>query len=250
MSTHATRFDTPSGRAILDFAMSLSGISASTHALQAILLRQDVTADNLTNVSTPGFKRRLAGGQGADFSQGPLEATGETATNAFDLAVQGEGFFKAQSGDGAVYLRAGVFGLDAHRELVTPQGYKLSPTIRLPADATGFSVRGDGTVLAGRPNGSQTAVGQITLTRFPNPAGLLNAGGSAYAPFPAAGLPRDGVPGTAGFGTLVTGALEGSNVDLAMETVASLRNLRSFQVNARMIRAQDDMLGTLLDVRH
>ena len=77
----------------------------------------------------------------------------------------------------------------------------------------------------------------------------MSAGGNAYAPFPAAGLPRDGIPGTAGFGTLVTGALEGSNVDLATETVDSIRNLRSFQVNVRMIRAQDDMLGTLLDVR-
>ncbi len=225
--------------------MSLSGISASANALGSILLRQDVAANNLANVATPAFKRQLAGGQGADFSQGPLE----TATNAFDLAVQGEGFFKAQSGDGAVYLRAGIFGLDANRELVTPQGYRLSPSIQLPADATGFSVRGDGIVLANRPDGGQTAVGQITLTRFPNPAGLLSAGGSAYAPFPAAGLPQDGVPGTAGFGTLATGALEGSNVDLATEMVASIRNLRTFQVNARMIRAQDDMLGTLLDVR-
>lgn len=246
MSTPALRFDTLPGWAILRLAMSLSGISAAASALRSILVRQDVAAHNLANVATPGFKRRLAGAPGADFSQGSLE----TATNAFDLTVQGEGLFKAQSRDGTVYLRAGIFGLDAHRELVTPQGYRLSPSIQLPADATGFAVRGDGTVLASRPDGNQTAVGQITLTRFPNSAGLLNAGGNAYAPFPAAGLPRDGIPGTGGFGTLVTGALEGSNVDLGAETVASIRALRTFQVNARMIRAQDDMLGTLLDVRH
>lgn len=232
-------------------------ISASASALQSILVRQDVTAHNLANIQTPGFKRTQAlnharanggtevGDIRVDHAQGPLE----TATHAFDLAVQGEGFFKVQSGDAVRYVRAGVFGLDANRELVTPQGDRLSPSIRLPDGATGFAVQGDGAVLALMADGTRVEAGRITLTRFPNPGGLLQAGGGAFAPFPTAGLPQEGAPGTGGRGTLATGMLEGSNVDLAEETVASIRNLRTFQVNARMVRAQDEMLGTLLDVR-
>ena len=62
-------------------------------------------------------------------------------------------------------------------------------------------------------------------------------------------MPQDGIPGTGGFGILVSGALEGSNVGLPEEMVDSIRNLRGFQVNARAFRAQDQMLGTLLDIR-
>ena len=237
--------------------MSIGGLSSSVSALQSILVRQDVMANNLANVNTPGFKRsrafnetRASGGTdiaqiSTDYSQGPIE----TATNAFDLGIQGEGFFKVQSPNGSTgYVRAGIFGLNVNRELVTPQGLRLSPSIQLPADATGFAVQRDGTVLAMRPGGQQT-VGQITLTRFPNPGGLLQQGGGVLTAFPAAGVPQDGIPGTGAFGSLATG-LEGSNVDLAEELVNSMTDLRTFQINTKVIRTQDEMLGTLLDIRH
>ena len=238
--------------------MSISGFNASASALQAFLVRQDVTANNLANVSTPGFKRssasladrRSSGVDVADIREDPRQGPLDTATNPFDLAIEGEGFFKVQAPEGTRYVRAGVFGLDANRELVTPQGFRLSPSIQVPQNASGFAVQGDGSVLALNPDGSQSPIGQVTLTRFPNPSGLLKAGGGAYAPFTSAGVPRDGIPGTGGFGSLRTGALEDSNVDLAEETVASIRDLRAFQVNAKMIRVQDEMLGTLLDIRH
>ena len=231
--------------------------SASVSALRSMIVRQDVTANNLANVSTPGFKRARALNQdrapsgtdiaqiSSDFRQGDLEV----ATNAFDLGISGEGFFKVQTPSGVGYVRAGVFGLDSNRELVTPQGFRLSPSVQLPADATGFAVRPDGAVTALR-GGVETSVGQITLSRFPNPGGLLQSGGGALSPFPGAGIPQDGIPGTGGFGSLVSGVLESSNVDLGEEAVASVRDLRAFQVNARMIRVQDEMLGTLLDIRH
>jgi len=233
-------------------------LSASVSALQAILVRQDVTAHNLANVSTPGFQRARAlnqerspsGTDVAQISRDPRQGSLDVATNAFDLAISGEGFFKVQTPSGVGYLRAGVFGLDANRELVTPQGFRLSPSIRLPEEAAGFAVRQDGTVLALNRDGSQTEAGRITLSRFPNPGGLLQAGGGVLSPFPTAGIPQDGIPGAGSFGMLLSGALEESNVDLAEETVASIRDLRAFQVNARTLRTQDEMLGTLIDIRH
>ncbi len=239
-------------------AMStFSGLNASASALQSVLVRQDITSNNVANALTAGFKRsralnaeRAGGGTdiaeiSRDYSQGPMEV----ATNAFDLGIQGEGFFKVQTPNGVGYVRAGLFGLDKNRELVTPQGFKLSPSVQIPADATGFAVGKDGRVMAFRPGGVQEEVGQITLSRFPSPGGLLQAGGGVLAPFPSAGIPRDGIPGTPGFGELGTGMLESSNVDLGQEMVDGIVNLRAFQVNARMIRAQDQMLGTLLDIR-
>ena len=124
--------------------MSIAGLSKSASALRSFLVRQDLTANNLANIATPGFKRTLASSGLTDTAQGPLE----TATNPFDLAVQGEGLFKVETSEGTRYVRAGIFGLDANRELVTPQGFRLDPSIQLPANATGFAVQGSGQVLA------------------------------------------------------------------------------------------------------
>lgn len=238
--------------------MSLSGFSTTVSALQSFVVRQDVTANNTANVLSAGFKRSRALNQDVrpsgtriseispDFRQGGLE----TATNAFDLAIEGEGFFKVQGpGDAARYVRAGVFGLDSNRELVTPQGLRLSPPVQIPFNASGFAVRADGTVVARLPDGTEQNAGQITLTRFPNPAGLLQEGGGVYAAFTTAGVPQDGAPGSGAFGALVSGTLEGSNVDLAEETVDAIRNLGAFKINAKVIRVRDEMLGTLLDIR-
>ncbi len=235
----------------------MSGLSASSSALQSLLVRQDITAHHAANALTAGFKRSRAlnqtrHGGGTDIteiSRDPSQGSLEVATHAFDLGIQGEGFFKVQTANGgAGYVRAGLFGLDANRELVTPQGFRLSPPVRIPQDATGFAIGRDGRVLAFL-DGHQEEVGQITLSRFPNPGGLLQAGGGVLAPFPSAGIPRDGIPGSPGFGELASGALESSNVDLGREMTDQVGNLRAFQINAKMVRTQDEMLGTLLDIR-
>lgn len=238
--------------------MAFGGISAALSGMQSAIVRQTISAHNVANVATPGFKsaRGLAserpGRAGADissvlrdFSQGPIQ----TATNAFDLAIAGEGFIPLETPSGIRYARAGVFGLDAAGTLVTPQGFRTSPPIRLPDGTSGFAVGPDGAVTAVLPDGSAQPIGQIALVRFANPQGLLDEGGGILAPGPASGLPRFGAAGTAGFGTFVSGALEGSNVDLGREMVEQILATRTFQFNAAAFRANDETLGTLLDIK-
>ncbi len=238
--------------------MGFGGISAALSGMQSAVVRQMISANNVANLATPGFKtsrgftseRPGAGGTDLssvrqDLSQGPLE----TATNAFDLAVSGDGFIPVETPSGIRYTRVGIFGIDGAGTLVTPQGYRTSPPIQLPAGATGFAVGADGTVSALLPDGTTQAVGQIPLARFANPEGLLAEGGGILAPGAGSGLPQFGTAGTGAFGSFVSGALEGSNVDLATQMVEQILATRTFQFNAAALRANDETLGTLLDIR-
>ena len=238
--------------------MSFGGISAALSGMQSAVVRQMIGANNIANLSTPGFKsssgftseRPGHGGTDlasirADLSQGPIQ----TATNAFDLAVSGNGLLPLETPAGIRYTRAGVFGLDGAGNLVTPQGYRTSPPIQLPAGATGFAVGSDGTVSALLADGSAQAVGQIPLARFANPEGLLAEGSGIMAPGPDSGPPQFGTAGVGAFGSLVSGALEGSNVDLATQMVEQILATRTFQFNAAALRVSDETLGTLLDIK-
>lgn len=237
--------------------MSLAGMAASLSGMQTAILRQAISASNVANVSTGGFKSArpvqtslatsgtgLSGVRG-DFSQGSLE----TARNAFDLAVMGEGFLPVETPAGIRYSRAGVFGIDGEGNLVTPEGHRPFPAVRIPAGSSGFEVLADGTVRATLPDGTTRDVGRLQVARFANPDGLLREGGGLYAPGPNAGEPQIGAPGTGGRGALASGMLEGSNVDLAREMVELLLTTRTFQFNAAALRAQDETLGTILDIR-
>ncbi|MBI4230347.1 MAG: flagellar hook basal-body protein [Planctomycetes bacterium] len=237
--------------------MSFHALRVGASGMQAALVRQSISANNVANLQTTAFKATLArqtdvkgGGTRVastplDDRQGPIEM----ATNAFDLAIDGPGLLRVRTPEGIRYTRAGVFGLDAQGELVTPQGYHLDPPVRMAAGAVSFEVATDGTVRALDANGNAAVAGQIALVNFDNVQGLTIEGRNLYAASLASGLPRGGAPGSPGFGRLRTGALEGSNVDLAEETVAQIRDLHAFKINARTVRTADQMLGTLLDLR-
>ncbi len=237
--------------------MSFHALRVGASGMHAALVRQAITANNVANVSTTAFTASLArqtdvkgGGTRVastplDDRQGPIEI----ATNAFDLAIEGPGLLRVRTPEGIRYTRAGVFGLDAKGELVTPQGYRLDPPVRLPSGAASFEVAADGTVRSLDAKGNASVAGQIGLVTFDNVQGLTIEGQNLYAASLASGVPRGGAPGSPGFGRLRTGALEGSNVDLTEETVAQIRDLHAFRINAGTVRTTDQMLGTLLDLR-
>ncbi|MEZ6119275.1 MAG: flagellar basal-body rod protein FlgG [Pirellulaceae bacterium] len=246
--------------------------SATGMKAQETLL--DVTANNLANVNTNGFKRshvdfadllyssvRKAGaetsqgqfapvglqvGSGARatgttklFTPGTLEQTG----NATDFAIEGDGFFKVQIPGGEVrYTRDGAFRTDAAGQLVTVNGYILDPAITVPDGATNVSVGKDGTVSA-LVSGQPTALGQIQLARFLNPAGLSDEGNNLYAVTAASGAEVLGTPGQNGIGTIMGGYLEKSNVEIVTELVSLITAQRAYEVNSRAIRAGDEMLS-------
>lgn len=233
------------------FLFSLSGLQAARDG-------QAVSSHNVSNVLTSGFKSqrltqsdaRTGGTRVSSIDSlnqhGPILRTG----GSIDLAIAGNGFFQLQnSAGGVLYSRDGSFKLDGLGRLADSSGNRLLPPITVPPNAQALQVTSDGQIGAVLPNGSVQNLGQIQLAQFANPGGLLRQGENLLSQTAASGAPLSGVPGQGNFGTLVSGALEGSNVDLATEMVSQIVNQRAFEANLKPIQTADEMLGTLLDLK-
>ncbi|MBQ2048011.1 MAG: flagellar basal-body rod protein FlgG [Schwartzia sp.] len=235
----------------------------------------DVVAHNLANVNTYGAKKvraefhdllyqtlRPAGGNsGPDsqyptglqiglgdrlaatqriFTQGNLQATG----NPTDIAIEGEGFFRVEMPDGTIaYTRDGSFKLDSDRRLVTTDGYPEADNITIDQNASNDSITISGTGLVSDVVDGQTnEVGQITITRFVNPAGLTAIGKNLFIETEASGEPLDGNPGEDGAGTLVQSVIEMSNIQVVEEMVNMIVAQRAYESDAKAITTSDSML--------
>jgi flagellar basal-body rod protein FlgG len=179
-----------------------------------------------------------------DFRQGTVLSTG----NPLDMMIEGDGFFQLQMLDGTIrYTRDGSFKLNADREIVTAQGYRLEPQITVPDDAVEISVSRDG-IIAVRLQGDDAnaqEIGQLELARFPNAAGLDNKGGNIYAESPASGTPVLATPGLDGVGETASGFLEMSNVETVDELVKMISAQRAYELNSKTITMADEMLQTV-----
>jgi len=243
--------------------------------LDAQQTKMATISNNLANVGTNGFKRgraifedllyqnvRQVGAQSSQdtvlpsglqvgtgarvvaterlFTQGNLVST----DNAFDLAIQGRGFFEVLMPDGTpAYTRDGSFHLNDQGVLVTSTGYQVQPPITVPQDALSVTVAGDGTVSVQQPGTAQaTQIGLIQLTDFVNPAGLQARGENLYLETGASGSPLPGNPGLNGLGTLQQGYVEGSNVNVVEEMVNMIETQRAYEMNSKAISTADQML--------
>ena len=112
-----------------------------------------------------------------------------------------------------------------------------------------FSLSKDGTIIGLFSNGDKQAVGRIALATFVNPGGLEKAGGSTYRATVNSGAAELGGPGEAGLGTLQSGSLEMSNVDLSQEFTNLIVAQRGFQANARIITTSDEVLQELTNLK-
>jgi flagellar basal-body rod protein FlgG len=173
-------------------------------------------------------------------TQGTLLPTG----NTFDLAIRGEGFFKIVMPDGTfTYTRDGSFQMDAQGRIVTPQGNVLQPGITVPQNSTAITINQQGQVSAIVPGSvTPTVLGQITLTRFVNKAGLQAIGDNLFVETPASGTPQDGVAATDGLGDLQQGNLEQANVEAVTEISDLISAQRAYEMNTKVISAADQML--------
>jgi flagellar hook protein FlgE len=131
-----------------------------------------------------------------------------------------------------------TFGVSA----ITQDGY---PSGRL----SGLSVTEQGVVQASYTNGRAVAVGQIALANFANPQGLQNLGDTTWAETFSSGAVLSGAAGTSSFGSLQSGALEASNVDLTAQLVNMITAQRNFQANAQMIQTSDAITQTIINLR-
>lgn len=175
-----------------------------------------------------------------DFSQGTIEIT----NNPLDIAIQGEGFFQLRLPEGKLaYSRAGSFHADGEGNFVDPNGRLLDPPIILPQNTTSILIRQDGIIQASINNSiNLTEIGQISLTKFPNPAGLKSIGQNLYEETEAAGTPIIGSPNQEGFGTLQQSAIEQSNVDVIAEMMRMIMSQRVFDTVTKAVQSYEAML--------
>jgi len=114
---------------------------------------------------------------------------------------------------------------------------------------TTVEITAEGIVQARYTNGQATPLGQIALTRFPNPQGLQQLGNSTWGETYVAGQPIRGAGDSPNFGGIQSGALEGSNVDLTAQLVNMITAQRNYQANAQMISTADQITQTIINIR-
>ncbi|MEQ8194513.1 MAG: flagellar basal-body rod protein FlgG [Rhodospirillales bacterium] len=179
--------------------------------------------------------------------QGNLTAT----DNTLDLAIQGRGFFQILKPTGEIaYTRDGTFQLNSNGQIVTHDGYLLQPNITIPNDAIDVTVNGSGEVLVKLENQVNLSnVGQMQIAIFQNEPGLEAIGGNLFIETQASGNPQTATPGTEGYGSILQGFLETSNVNAVEEISNLISAQRAYEMNSKVIQASDEMLGTLSNLR-
>ena len=174
--------------------------------------------------------------------QGNVTQTG----NDFDLAISGRGLFQIDLPDGReAFTRAGNFAISAQGQLVTEDGYEVLPGITIPDNAVDVAISDDGLVqarIAGQTDLQE--LGQLQLATFFNESGLEAIGGNLLLETAASGEAVLGNPGEEGFGTVLQGFVETSNVDPVQEITALIAAQRAYEMNARVIETSDEILST------
>lgn len=165
--------------------------------------------------------------------------------NSLDLAIQGKGYFQIQMPNGdTAYTRDGSFQLSAEGQLVTHDGYTVMPGITVPQDATSITINASGEVQVKLDGQVQPQnVGQIQIATFANEAGLEAIGDNLLLETPASGAAVPGNPGAAGFGTLLQGFLETSNVNVVSEITELISAQRAYEMNSKVIQTSDEMMA-------
>lgn len=248
--------------------VSKTGMAAQDTKMTAI-------SNNLANVNTVGFKRdrvvfedlfytiqRQPGAQVDDVNELPsgvqlgsgvrvvgtqkvfTQGNTQNTSQELDLAVMGNGFFQIENSDGQImYSRNGQFHVNSEGLMVNTQGLPLEPQIQIPDDALSISVGVDGTVTTvSAADSTPQQIGQITLAKFINPAGLEAIGGNLFRQTEASGFAEELIASEDGVGSIKQGALEGSNVQVVEEMVDMITTQRAYEMNAKVVSAADDML--------
>jgi len=258
----------------------LRAFSTAATGMTAQQMMVDVIANNLANINTTGFKRSQINFQdllyvavqepGTEVASGLNSPSGleigsgvraastvkvytsgelQNTNRPLDVAIRGAGFLQVSMPDGTIrYTRDGALQVNANGELVTQTGYLIEPAISVPTDAVSISIEKDGGVNVTDVSGSQSVVGTLQLARFANPAGLSSEGDNLLAETEASGTPTTGTAGQDGFGTIQSGFLEKSNVQMVTELVNLITAQRAYETNSRAIKAGDDMLRTANNV--
>ncbi len=243
----------------------------------------EVISNNIANMNTTGYKRQRAEFQ--DLIYQNIERTGTNSSdagtivptgiqigvgvktgsvyritgqgnliqteNTYDVAIEGRGYFRVQLPSGQEgYTRAGSFALSADGTLVTPEGYQILPAVTVPDDALDVSISNQGEIQVLQDgNVAPSTVGNLDLATFSNEAGLEAVGDNLFLETAASGAPTTGTPGSTGFGRLLQGFLETSNVNAVSEISSLITAQRAYEMNSRVITTADEMMSTTSNLR-
>lgn len=261
----------------------MRSLNIAATGMLAQQLNVEVISNNIANMNTTAFKRQRAEFQdllyqdqervgSASSDTGTIVPAGvqigvgvKTAAvyriteqgnlvstnNTYDVAIQGKGFFKVTLPNGdTAYSRAGSFQLSPTGTIVTTEGYSVDPGITIPNNAISVTINPSGEVLA-KIQGTIAPqnVGQFSLTNFANESGLEAIGDNLFLETPASGTGTGGTPGTTGFGTILQGFLETSNVNVVQEVTNLITAQRAYEMNSKVIEASDEMMRSLTQMR-
>lgn len=255
----------------------MKSLRTAATGMLAQQLNVDVISNNIANMNTIAFKRQRAefqdllyqtieraGAQSSDtgtivptgvqigsgvkagatyriIQQGSATQTG----NDLDLMIEGRGYLQVTLPSGeTAYTRAGNLSTNDQGQLVTDDGYLIDPAITIPQDATDIIISPSGQVQVIQP-GSATPneVGQLELATFFNEAGLDALGDNLYQETAASGAATTGTPGADGYGKLLQGYVEASNVDAVSEVTALIVAQRAYEMNSKVVTTSDEMLS-------
>jgi flagellar hook protein FlgE len=204
-----------------------------------------------------------------DWAQGTINPTGVSS----NLAINGNGFFVVQdpSSTAQYATQDGTFTLNNNGNLVTSngmlvQGYSNTglstlgpivintqgmPSTSSPtATMTSYSISSSGTITVNLSDGTSFVRGQILLQNFQNPQALVNQGSNLYSNMTNAGpLTALTAPGSSGLGTIQSGALELSNVDLAAQMADLIVAQRGFEANSKIVTTSDELLQDVVNMK-
>lgn len=264
--------------------MALIGtLTSGVSALKTFSQGLEVIGNNIANVNTTGYKsskasfadtfsntlRAAASGSGdtsmeigtgvqvsgitSNFTQGSLESTGKST----DLGISGNGYFVVQDGNGLNYAtRDGSFHFDDSGNLVNAQGYSVLDSTGTAINVANYStvssvsIGTDGAVTAFFSDGTSTSAQKVGLLSIPDQEKLMKQGNNLYN-FSSTGTTVSNITtaGSSGVGTVQSGTLELSNVDLTEQFSDLITTQRSFQAGARLITVSDSVLDDVVNLK-
>lgn len=124
----------------------------------------------------------------------------------------------------------------------------LQPNGYATGQLSGFTIGTDGIITGTYSNGQSATLGQVALANFNNPQGLVPTGNNAWVESATSGAPKVGVPGSSNLGSLQSGAVESSNVNLTAELVNMITAQRNYQANAQTIKTENQLVQTLVNL--
>ena len=261
----------------------MRALRTAASGMAAQQLNVEVISNNIANMNTVGYKRQRAEFQDLIYqnvermgaqssSQGTVVPTGiqvglgvkagsvyritdqgtpQQTGSDYDVAIDGQGYFQITLPSGEIgFTRAGNFSLSGEGQLVTEDGYAVEPAISIPQDAVDVIISKTGQVqviTAGSPE--PATVGQLELATFFNEAGLEAIGDNLLLETAASGPATTGTPGEVGFGQLLQGYTEASNVDAVTEISSLIIAQRAYEMNSKVITTADDMMSVASQVK-